>query len=335
MTTMIDANRETKPLEATAFWGKKRVLVTGGTGFVGRNLLPMLKRTGAEILAPTRKDYDLLEQVQTRKMFAELKPEIVIHLAGLVGGIGANKLSPADYCYQNLMLGAMVLHESWKAGVRKYVTVMGGCSYPEHAPSPIRETSLWNGYPHPDIAPYSLAKAMSSLLAGAYRTQRGFDAIVLVPGNLYGPHDNFDLQKSHVIPALIRKFHEARVKNQPEVVAWGSGRPVRDFIYIEDACEALLIATEKYSGGDLINISSGVQVTIRELVETVAELTEYRGKIVWDSTKSDGQMFKGFDVTRMKEWLGYQGRTPLREGLARTIAWFEANYARARLEVAV
>ncbi len=315
-----------------SFWRNRRVLVTGTSGFVGSNLTPLLRETGCELLTPTRQDYDLLEQQDVRRLLADTKPEIVFHLAGLIGGILANKNSPADFCYQNLMMGTTVMHETWQAGAKKFVTLIGGCSYPATAPSPITETALWNGYPQSESAFYSLAKSMSVLQARAYRQQYGFDAIVLVPGNLYGPHDNFDLTNSHVIPALIRKFHEAIQTNQQEIIAWGSGKPVRDFIYIEDACEAILLATEKYSGAEIINISSGVQTTIRELVETIAHLMKFGGSIRWDESKPDGQMFKGFDVTRMKEWLGYDCPTSLSAGLLKTIAWFAANHQEARLE---
>ncbi|MDH7568503.1 MAG: GDP-L-fucose synthase [Armatimonadota bacterium] len=314
------------------FWKGKRVLLTGATGFVGRNLYPRLQATGCDLVAPTRRDYDLLEQEQVRRMFADTRPDVVFHLAGLIGGILANKERPADFCYQNLIMGTMVLHEAWRAGVQKYVTLMGGCSYPAKAPSPIREEELFNGYPQPESAPYSLAKAMSAVQAEAYRRQHGFNAIVLVPGNLYGPFDNFSLRNSHVIPALIRKYYEARRDGVEEVVAWGTGKPVRDFVYVEDACEAILLAAETYDRPEIVNISSGVPTTIRELVETVAELTGYRGRIRWDTTKPDGQMVKGFDVSRMRQVLGFECRTSLREGLQKTIAWFEANYHQARLD---
>lgn len=315
-----------------SFWQNRRVLVTGASGFVGRNLTSRLRDTGCELITTTRKDYDLLEQEAVRRLFADTKPEIVFHLAGLIGGILANKNRPADFCYQNLLMGTTVLHEAWQSGAKKFVTLIGGCSYPATAPSPIEETALWNGYPQPESAFYSLAKSMSVLQTRAYRQQYNFDAIVLVPGNLYGPHDNFDLTNSHVIPALIRKFHEANLSHQAEVVAWGSGKPIRDFIYVKDACEAILLATEKYSGEEIINISSGVQTTIQELVETIAQLMEYSGNIRWDDSKPDGQMYKGFDVTRMHEWLGYDCPTSLQNGLQQTIAWFAANYQDARLE---
>jgi GDP-L-fucose synthase len=317
------------------FWKEKRVLVTGASGFVGRNLVPQLQQAGCELLTPTHKEYDLLEQSDVRRLFCEVRPDVVFHLAALSGGIMANKLYPGDFCYQNLLMNTTVLHESWKAGVKKYITLIGGCSYPATAPSPIRESELWNGYPQAESAPYSIAKRMGVVMAEAYRRQYGFDAIVLVPGNLYGPHDNFDMQNAHVIPATIRKFHEARLCRDQEVVAWGTGRPVRDFIYVGDACQAIILAAETYSSSEVINISSGVETSIRELVETIAELAGYQGPIVWDSSKPDGQMFKGFEVRRLHEWLDYRCHTSLREGLARTIAWFEANHATARLEVPV
>ena len=313
------------------FWKGKKTLITGASGFVGANLVPLLKAAGSELIAPSRRDYNLLEQAQVRRLFEDYKPDVVFHLAGVVGGVVANKMRPAEFFYENLVMSTQVLHESWRTGVKKYVTLIGACSYPNTAPSPIKETELFNGLPMIDSAPYSMAKAMSVIQAQAYRRQHGFDAIVLVPGNLYGPHDNFDLNNSHVIPALVRKFLAAKETNQPDVVAWGSGRPMRDFVYIADACEVILTAAEKYSGGDIINISSGHAVTIKELTETVAELTRYQGKVVWDTSKPDGQMFKGLDVTRMKEQLGCECRTDLRVGLQQTIAWFESKPAGLRL----
>src|ERR1051326_4557183 len=308
------------------------VLVTGASGFVGRNLVELMLPKGIKPITPKRTSFDLLEQTQVRRLFGETKPEVVFHLAGLVGGIGANRDRPAEFNYQNLMIGTMVLHEAWRAGVKKFITLIGGCSYPAKAPSPIRETELFNGYPQKESAPYSLAKAMSAVQAQAYRQQYHFNAVVLVPGNLYGPHDNFDLNNSHVIPALIRKYTEAKKSGAREVVAWGSGRPVRDFVYVKDACEAILLAAERYDGPDLINISSGQPVTIGELTETIAELVGFEGKVLWDASKPDGQMEKGFDVTRMKQMLGFECRTSLREGLRQTIAWFCKNHQTARLQ---
>lgn len=308
----------------------KRVLVTGGSGFVGANLIPLLQGTGAQVFAPRRSEYDLLRQRDVVKMFEDLQPEVVFHLAAYVGGILANRDKPADFCYRNLVLGAEVIHQAQQAGVKKYITLMGGCSYPAHAPSPIEETQLWQGYPQAESAPYSLAKAMAHELAKAYRRQYGLNAIVLVPGNIYGPHDNFDLQGSHVIPALIRKYIEAKESGDTEVVAWGSGKPLRDFIYIGDVCEAILLAAKTYSGSDLINISSGQRTSIRELVDLVAELTGFHGRVVWDTSKPDGQMDKGFAVERMKKVLGFTPRTPLRDGLQKTIGWFLSHRGKIR-----
>jgi GDP-L-fucose synthase len=317
---------------STTFWRGKRVLVTGATGFVGRNLVPLLEQTGCTLITPARRDYDLLNQSHVRGMFVDTRPDLVFHLAGLIGGILANRERPADFCYQNLLMSATMIHEAWHAGVQKYIALMGGCSYPANAPSPIGETALWNGYPQQESAPYSLAKAMGAVLADSYRRQYGFNAVVLVPGNLYGPHDNFDLNNSHVIPALIRKYHEARRSGLDEVVAWGTGRPVRDFIYVEDACEAILRAAETYDSSEIMNLSSGVPTTVKELVATVAELTCYQGRVRWDTSKPDGQMFKGFDVTRMHERLGYHCPTSLRAGLGKTIEWYETHLDSARLK---
>lgn len=325
------ASRDAEAARAS-FWLGKRVLVTGATGFVGSSLIPRLRSRGCELMAPSRREYELTDQLQVHRLFADTRPEVVFHLAGLVGGILVNKQFPADFCYQNLLMGTLMLHEAWRARTHKYVTLMGGCSYPGDAPSPIEESQLWKGYPQAESAAYALAKAMAVVQAQAYRQQHGFNAIVLVPGNLYGPHDNFDLESAHVIPALIRRFWEALTEGRPEVTVWGTGRPTRDFVYVEDACEAILIATETYDEPDIINISSGTTVSIRELVETIADLVGYRGRIAWDSTKPDGQMEKGFDVGRMRTWLGYEPPTSLREGLKRTLDWFVAHHSTARLK---
>jgi GDP-L-fucose synthase len=304
-----------------------KVLVTGASGFVGRNLLPVLQQEYAEVVTPGRREFDLLDPSAARAMFETYRPDFVFHLAGKVGGILANRDFPADFCRENMILAANVVDAAWRSGVKKFVTLIGGCSYPSKAPSPIHEDQLWCGYPQPESAPYSLAKAMSVELCKSYRRQHGFDAIVLVPGNIYGPHDNFNLQSSHVIPALIRKYLEAQASGAKQVTAWGSGKPLRDFVYVGDACEGIALGARIHSGEEIINISSGTRVSIRELVETTAELCGFDGEIVWDSSKPDGQMDKGFDVSRMRELLGFECKTNLREGLVKTIEWYRANPA--------
>lgn len=309
----------------------KRVLVTGATGFVGRNLVPRLKEIGASVLAPTRQEYDLNNQSAVQLMYRELKPEIVLHLAGLIGGLMANKDRPADFYYQNILSQTMVMHGAFEAGCTKFLTLMGGCSYPGKAASPIDETQMWNGYPQGESAAYSSAKKMNIVMSNAYREQYGFKSVVLVPGNIYGPWDNFDLRNSHVIPALIRKYHEAKISNSPKVTAWGTGSAVRDFIYISDAVEAILIALAKYDSSEIINISAGTGVTIRQLTESIAEVVDFKGEIEWDTTKPDGQLEKVFAVDRMREVLQFSPSIGLKRGLESTYDWYQKNLAIARL----
>ncbi|MCX6815391.1 MAG: GDP-L-fucose synthase [Candidatus Aenigmarchaeota archaeon] len=304
-----------------------KILVTGSTGFLGTNLVKHMESSGYKnIVAVSSKDYDLTEQKEVRKMFSDIEPNIVIHLAAYVGGILANKMYPADFSYRNLVINTSTIHEASKHGVKKFVTCIGGCSYPAKAKSPIAENSLFEGYPQNESAPYSLAKAMGFVQANAYRNQYNLNAITLVPGNMYGPHDNFHPNYSHVIPGLIRRFYEAKMNDLPEVVVWGSGTPTRDFVYVEDVAEAIIKATETYDGNELINISSGTETSIRELVETISNLIGYGGKIVWDTTKPDGQMRKIFDTGRMKSLLNFECSTFLKDGLEKTIRWFENNY---------
>jgi GDP-L-fucose synthase len=304
------------------------LLVTGATGFLGRNLLEALAQAGyTRVTGLCRKDYDLLEQAEVRRMFADHKPDVVVHLAALSAGIKANDERPADFYYTNMLMQTMVLHEAWRAGVRKYLTCMGGCSYPAHAPSPIHEREMWNGFPQLESAGYSMAKKMNIVQAWAYRKQHKFDAIVTVPGNMYGPYDNYNLNESHVIPALIRKVYEAMQRGDAEIVAWGTGAPVRDFVYVKDVARALVVTLEQYDGDEFFNISSGTQTTIKELYDTVVAQMGFGGVVRWDTSRPDGQMFKGFDVTRMKQLIGMSCTTSLQAGLAETIRWFKDNYA--------
>jgi GDP-L-fucose synthase len=327
---MSNTVKQTTPTGTVDLRGK-RVLLTGATGFVGRNLLPRLKEIGANVLAPTRQEYDLNNQSAVQLMYRELKPEIVLHLAGLIGGLMANKDRPADFYYQNILSQTMVMHGAFEAGCTKFLTLMGGCSYPGKAASPIDETQMWNGYPQGESAAYSSAKKMNIVMSNAYREQYGFNSVVLVPGNIYGPWDNFDLRNSHVIPALIRKYHEAKISNSPKVVAWGTGRAVRDFIYISDAVEAILIALANYDSSEIINISAGTGVTIRQLTESIAEVVDYKGEIEWDTTKPDGQLEKVFAVDRMREVLHFSPSIGLKKGLESTYDWYQKNLGIARL----
>ncbi len=309
----------------------KKILVTGANGFLGHHVCDVLASRGLSFESPSHQQYDLTDQAGVRKMFQELPPQVMFHVAGFVGGILANKQYPADFFYQNLMMNTMVLHEAYKAGVEKLITLIGGCSYPAQAPNPIREESLWEGYPQMESAAYSVAKKMLAVQSEAYRRQFGLNGIVLVPGNIYGPYDNFNLTNAHVIPALIRKVFEAKRAGKKRFEVWGSGKPVRDFIYARDAAEGIVLAAEAYDDDEIINISSGQPTSIRELVETIVNLTGFEGDLVWDTSKPDGQMFKLFDVTRMRTVLNYDPPTSLKEGLRITIDWFAKNYQSARL----
>ncbi len=295
-----------------------RTLVTGGGGFLGSRLVERLQAEGHEVFVARRRDYDLTRREDVEQLFADAAPELVLHLAAEVGGIGANLLYPGRYWYANLIMGAHVLEQSRLAGVRKVVTLGTICEYPKFTPVPFSEDDLWNGYPEETNAPYGIAK--KALLVGgqAYRDQYGLDAIHLLPVNLYGPGDNFDPESAHVIPDLIRKMHES-----PErIVLFGDGTPTREFLYVDDAVEGIALAAERYDGAEPVNLGSGAEISIRDLVELVAELTGFEGEIVWDETKPNGQPRRQLDVSRAAALLGFRARTPLREGLERTIAWY-------------
>jgi GDP-L-fucose synthase len=305
-----------------------RVLVTGATGFLGRHTVPVLKaRYGAgNVTGVSSADYDLMRPDEVDRLLGETKPEVVVHYAAYSGGIGANRTYPADFYFRNTVLTALMFDAAARHGVKKLVYPMGGCSYPAKATSPIDESQLWTGFPQPESAPYSTAKMMGTVAATAYRKQYGLDAVVVIPGNMYGEFDNFHPLDSHVVPAMIRRYYEAKLNQASEVVMWGTGRPERDFVYAGDVAKLIPYFIDEYSSDQPVNLSSGTRTSIRELAETIAVLAEYAGKIIWDDSKPDGQLIKIFDTRRMAS-MGLACATPLRDGIARTMQWFAANYA--------
>jgi GDP-L-fucose synthase len=297
------------------------VLVTGGGGFLGSHLVERLRAGGIEPFVARRRDYDMTVRDDAERLFADAQPELVFHLAAEVGGIGANRANPGRYWYANLIMGAHVLELSREHGARKLVVTGTVCAYPKHSPVPFREEDLWNGYPEETNAPYGVAKKSILVGAQAYREQYGLDAVFLLPANLYGPRDNFDLETSHVIPALIRKM----VESTDEVVLWGDGSPTREFLYVDDCAEGLALAAEHYDGAEPVNLGTGVETSIRELAETIAELTGFEGEIVWDTSMPNGQPRRSLDASKAEQLFGFRARTPLREGLERTVAWYRAH----------
>ena len=307
-----------------------RVLLTGASGFLGRHALPVLQAAyGApNVVAVASRDYDLMDRTAVERMLDDHRPEAIVHLAAYSGGIGANKAYPADFYYRNTILTAHLFDAAAKAGVGKLLYPMGGCSYPARASSPISEDQLWSGYPQDESAGYSTAKMMGTVAAKSYRRQYALDATVIIPGNMYGEFDNFSRLDSHVVPAMIRRYHEAMLEGADQVVMWGTGRPERDFVYAADVAATLPFFLERYDSSEPVNVSCGATTPIRELAATIAALTGYKGEIVWDADKPDGQMVKIFATDRLSA-LGLRCPTPLADGLARTIAWFQANYAGA------
>ena len=311
-----------------SFWANKRVLVTGGAGFFGSFVVDRLRASGAEdIVVPRSRDYDLVDRTATHRLFAETRPDIVFHLAGKVGGIGANRASPGAYLFENAMMGLHVIEEARLARTAKVVVAGTICSYPKLAPIPFRETELWNGYPDETNAPYGVAKRLLLVQAQAYREQYGLDTVMLFPVNMYGPRDNFELATSHVIPAMIRKFHSAKLRDEPGVTLWGDGTPTREFIYVEDAAEGIVLCGERYDSSDPVNLGSGDALSIAALARTIASAVGYTGSIGWDTSQPNGQPRRRLDVTRATERFGFTAKTSLAEGLARTVAWYLENHA--------
>jgi GDP-L-fucose synthase len=312
------------------FWADKRVVVTGGAGFLGSFVTEKLRQRGAkDVFIPKIEDFDFVQLKDIHRMLDEARPDLIIHLAALAGGIGANRARPAEFYYINMIMGVQLMHEAWKFGVQKFLALGTICAYPKFTPVPFREENLWDGYPEETNAPYGLAKKMLLVQAQAYREQYGFNAIYLLPVNLYGPRDNFNLETSHVIPALIRKCLEAQDRGEKQVVLWGDGSPTREFLYVEDAAEGILLAAERYNGSEPVNLGSGMEIRIKDLAELVSRLTGFDGELVWDTTKPNGQPRRVLDTSRAEKYFGFRAQTLFEDGLRRTIEWYREHRGRA------
>jgi GDP-L-fucose synthase len=318
-------------MTGNSFWQRKQVIVTGGAGFLGSYVVARLHKCGAaQVIVPRRAQYDLRLHNDIVRLLCEAREQaqasgletVVIHLAAHVGGIGANSAQPADFFYDNLMMGVQLLHESWLAGVAKFVAISTVCAYPKYTPVPFKEDDLWLGYPEETNAPYGLAKKMLLVQGQAYRAQYGFNSIFLLPTNLYGPCDNFDPASSHVIPALIRKCLEAKERGDREIVAWGDGSPTREFLYVEDAAEGIVLATERYDRNEPVNLGSSSEISIFDLTVMIARLCGFEGSIVWDTSQPNGQLRRKLDTARATKWFGFAAHTALEDGLRRTIGWY-------------
>ena len=304
-------------------WSTKRIVVTGGAGFLGASVVRRLKERGCtHVMVPRFQHYDLRDRDAIVRLYKEAAPHMVIHLAAVVGGIGANRMNPGRFFYDNAIMGIQLMEYARQFSVEKFVAIGTVYAYPKFTPVPFKEDDLWNGYPEETNAPYGLAKKMILAQAQAYRAQYGFNAIYLLPVNLYGPRDNFDLETSHVIPALIRKCVEAKEQKQEEVVLWGDGSPTREFLYVDDAAEGIIMASESYNGDQPVNLGSGKEITIKALAEMIALEVGFDGRIIWDSTRPNGQPRRSLDVTKAKEAFGFQATCDLRHGIERTVAWF-------------
>jgi GDP-L-fucose synthase len=311
------------------FWSDKRVVVTGGAGFLGSFVCEGLRARGAkEVFVPRIEDYDLTDVAAVRRLYTDARPDIVLHLAAEVGGIGANQANPGRYFYANMAMGLNMIEEGRKAGLRKFVQVGTVCAYPKFTPVPFHEEDLWNGYPEETNAPYGLAKKMMLVQSQSYRQQYGFNSIFLLPVNMYGPRDNFNLETSHVIPALIRKCVEAKKEGRAEVVLWGDGTPTREFIFADDAAEGILLATERYDDSQPVNLGSGREISIRDLAALIGRLTGYEGRFVWDASKPNGQPRRALDTSKAEALFGFRAQTTFEDGLRRTVDWYLANQER-------
>jgi GDP-L-fucose synthase len=313
-------------MENSMNWSEKRICVTGGAGFLGKHLIENLRAHGAqEIFVPTIEEYDLVDSTAIARMLADSNPDVIIHLAAHVGGIGANREHPAEFFYDNLMMGVQLMHQAYQRGVEKFVAIGTVCAYPKFTPVPFNEDNLWDGYPEETNAPYGLAKKMLLVQSQAYREQYGFNSIFLLPVNLYGPGDNFNPRSSHVIPALIRKCMEAQEQNLNHIVVWGDGSPTREFIYVTDAARGIALATECYNESLPVNLGSGFEISIKDLAEKIARMTGFEGDLVWDTSKPNGQPRRALDTSRAKEKFGFVAQTDFDEGLLQTIDWYRAN----------
>ena len=314
-----------------SFWRNKKVVVTGGSGFLGSFVVEKLQSAGCDhIFIPRSSDYDLVEMEAVKRLYSVAQPHIVLHLAAAVGGIGANQTHPGEFFYKNLMMGVQMIEEGRRGGIEKFVALGTVCSYPKFAPVPFKEDDLWNGYPEETNAPYGIAKKAMLVQSQSYRQQYGFNSIYLLPVNLYGPRDNFDLETSHVIPALIRKCVEARQNGISEIVCWGDGSPTREFLYVEDVVNAILLASEKYNREEPVNLGTGVEISIKNLVEKIVQLTDYEGRVSWDASKPNGQPRRCLDISKAKELFGFQAEIDFDEGLRRTIDWFLQSQSNIR-----
>ncbi len=306
------------------FWQSKKVMVTGGAGFLGSYVVEKLKQQGCkDIFIPKRKDYDLVQLEAIKQAYRDANPNIVIHLAAKIGGIGVNKEKPGEFFYDNLMMGIPLMHEAKEFGVEKFVALGTICCYPKFTPVPFTEDKLWDGYPEETNAPYGLAKKMLLVQSQSYRQQYGFNSIFLLLVNLYGPRDNFNSKTSHVIPALIKKCFEAIDNNDQEIVVWGTGKPTREFLYVEDAAEAIILAAEKYNSPEPVNLGSGFEISIKDLADLIVKLTGFKGKIIWDVSKPDGQPKRNLDVSKAYHAFGFKAQTQFKEGLKTTIEWYK------------